>query len=240
MELFLFAFLLQLVSQIIFFVSWLFPFSVAMRSSLLDDILWKWKKVHRKFDKLSIGLCFFLQEMPACAIYDAYVSSMIGMLCTAFWDPSRAIQTIRCCSLPESFSLILDLMGPMLDFVVDLVEKRVDLGGSQLSETILERWYSAHASQHNVVILEFGSPSSPRSTLFAHDLNRHGWQRVAPISHEVFCLQRWMFRFHEKNVFENYLAHFLCLFQQRVSSFFHVPFQRWDPYCLQMNVLGLH
>ena len=32
----------------------------------------------------------------------------------------------------------------------------------------------------------------------------------------------------------------LCLFQQRVSSFFHVPLQRWDPYCLQMNVLGLH
>ena len=49
-----------------------------------------------------------------------------------------------------------------------------------------------------------------------------------------------MFRFHDKNVFENYLAHFLCLFQQRVSSFFHVPVQRWDPYCLQMNVLGLH
>ena len=29
------------------------------------------------------------------------------------------------------------------------------------------------------------------------------------------------------------------VFQQRVSSFFHVLFQRWDPYCLQMNVLGL-
>ena len=26
---------------------------------------------------------------------------------------------------------------------------------------------------------------------------------------------------------------FLCLFQQRVSSFFHVPFQRWYPYCHQ-------
>ena len=63
--------------------------------------------------------------------------------------------------------------------------------------------------------------------------------RVSPFFHEVFYLQRWMFRFHDKNAFENYLAHFLCLFQQRVSSFFHVPFQRWDPYCLQMNVLGL-
>ena len=62
---------------------------------------------------------------------------MIGMLCTAFWVPSRAIQTIRCCPLPEPFSLILDYMGYMLDFVAELVEERVDLGGSQLSEFVL-------------------------------------------------------------------------------------------------------
>ena len=60
-------------------------------------------------------------------------------------------------------------MGYMLDFVVDLVEERVDLGGSQFSESILERWYSAHASQQNVVALEFGSPCLPRSQLFSHD-----------------------------------------------------------------------
>ena len=60
----------------------------------------------------------------------------------------------------------------MLDFVVDLVEERVDLGGSQFSESILERWYSAHASQQNVVALEFGSPCPPRSPLFSHD-SRH-------------------------------------------------------------------
>ena len=53
-------------------------------------------------------------------------------------------------------------MGYKIDFVVDLVEERVDLGGSQFSESILERWYSAHASQQNVVILEFGSSCSPR------------------------------------------------------------------------------
>ena len=34
-------------------------------------------------------------------------------------------------------------MGYMLDFVVDIVEERVDLGGSQISESILERWYYA-------------------------------------------------------------------------------------------------
>ena len=39
----------------------------------------------------------------------------------------------------------------LLDFVVDLAEERVDLGGSQFPESILERWYSAHASQQNVV-----------------------------------------------------------------------------------------
>ena len=48
-------------------------------------------------------------------------------------------------------------MGYMLDFVVDLVEERVDLGGSQFSESILERWYSAHASQQN------GSPGIRKS-----------------------------------------------------------------------------
>ena len=42
----------------------------------------------------------------------------------------------------------------MIDFVVDLVEERVDLGGSQFSESSLDRWYSAHASQRNVVVLE--------------------------------------------------------------------------------------
>ena len=71
LKLFLFASLPQLVSQIILSVSWLFPISVATRSSLLNDILWKRKKVHRTFNEISIGLCFFLQEMPACAVDDA-------------------------------------------------------------------------------------------------------------------------------------------------------------------------
>ena len=57
---------------------------------------------------------------------------------------------------------------------VDLVEEHVGLGGSQFSEPILGRLYSAHDSQQNVVTLEFGSLCSPRSALSAHDLNRHG------------------------------------------------------------------
>ena len=35
----------------------------------------------------------------------------------------------------------------MIDSVVGLVEEHVDLGGSQFSEQILERWHSAIASQ---------------------------------------------------------------------------------------------
>ena len=72
-------------------------------------------------------------------------------------------------------------MGYMLDFVIDLVEERVDLGGW--------RWYCAHASQQSVVALEFGSPCSPRSPLFAHDSNCHDQQRVSPFFHEMFCFQ---------------------------------------------------
>ena len=43
----------------------------------------------------------------------------------------------------------------MVDSVVGLVEEHVDLGGSQFSVSIVERWYSARVSQQNVVVLEF-------------------------------------------------------------------------------------
>ena len=35
----------------------------------------------------------------------------------------------------------------MIDTVLNLVEEHVDLGGSQFSESILECWYLARASQ---------------------------------------------------------------------------------------------
>ena len=60
----------------------------------------------------------------------------------------------------------------MIDSVVDLFEEHVDLGGSQFSESILERWYFARISQRNVVVLEFGSPCLPRSPSSVHD-SRH-------------------------------------------------------------------
>ena len=49
----------------------------------------------------------------------------------------------------------------MIDFVLDLVEEHVDLGGSQFSGSIVERWYFARVSQWNVVVLELCSPCLP-------------------------------------------------------------------------------
>ena len=43
----------------------------------------------------------------------------------------------------------------MIDSVEDLVEEHVDLGGSQFSESIVQRCYFARVSQRNVVVLEF-------------------------------------------------------------------------------------
>ena len=68
----------------------------------------------------------------------------------------------------------------MIDSVAGLVEGHVDLGGSQFSESILERWYFARALQQNVVALEFGSPCPPRSPSLVHD-SRHDQQRIFPI-----------------------------------------------------------
>ena len=42
----------------------------------------------------------------------------------------------------------------MFDFVVDLVEERVDLGGSQISESILERGYFARNSEVHVRLVQ--------------------------------------------------------------------------------------
>ena len=69
LELSLLAFLFQLVSLIIFFVSWLFPISVSMKSSLLDDTHKDGKQVHRIVDEFPIDPVS-VQEMPARAIED--------------------------------------------------------------------------------------------------------------------------------------------------------------------------
>ena len=77
----------------------------------------------------------------------------------------------------------------MIDSVVNLCEEHVDLGGSQFSESIVERWYFARISQQNVVVLEFGSPCLPRSPSLVHD-SRHEQQWILPFFHEVLHHQR--------------------------------------------------
>ena len=77
----------------------------------------------------------------------------------------------------------------MIDSVVGLVAEHVDLGGSQFSESVLERWHFARASQRNVVVLEFGSPCPPRSPSSVHD-SRHEQQWISPFFHEVLLHQR--------------------------------------------------
>ena len=62
-------------------------------------------------------------------------------------------------------------MGELLDFVKNLVEERVDLGGSQFSESILERSTLRLLHDRMWWPLEFGSPCSPHSPLFSHDSN---------------------------------------------------------------------
>ena len=70
----------------------------------------------------------------------------------------------------------------MIDSVGDLAEEHVDLDGSQFSESILERWYSARTSQRSVVVMEFGSPCPPRSASLTHD-SRHDQQRIFPFTY---------------------------------------------------------
>ena len=87
-------------------------------------------------------------EMPARAARIYQCSNVINTLCTAFWDPSRAIHTLRCSQHSEPFALILDWKVKYW-FCRGSCWRVCDLGGSQFS-WILERCYSA---QRNVVVL---------------------------------------------------------------------------------------
>ena len=65
------ASLFQIMGLMIFFLFWSFPISVAMRSSLLNHVVWNWEKVQCILDDASVD-CTFFQEMPANAIDDAF------------------------------------------------------------------------------------------------------------------------------------------------------------------------
>ena len=69
----------------------------------------------------------------------------------------------------------------MIDSVIDLVEEHVDLGGSQFSESTVERWFFARVSQRNLVVLEFWSPCLP---LFFHEVSHRQCWVFQP--HDIF------------------------------------------------------
>ena len=106
---------------------------------------------------------------------------MIGMLCTAFSFPSRAIQTIRCCPLPGSFSLILDWVGYMLDFVVALVVFRLSVKPNENPSAPMDDhlsirpwtfWHSALATASAASSLPDGPIRFPKHLSSVHDHGR--------------------------------------------------------------------
>ena len=132
---------------------------------------------------------FSMKPRLATVLRDA---RMCRRRCVPLLFMVRLVQSIlkaQRCPRPQSFSWTSYWTGCKVCVVVDRVEDSVDLGGSRSSWPIHEHENFHLASQH-VEIQEFGSPCSPRSTLFDRDLIRNGSQRVAPFCHELFRLQR--------------------------------------------------
>ena len=69
----LFALLLELMGDVVFFVSWLLPIKVPVRSPFLYIVVRNGKEVHRVLDEFLILLCSFSQEVPARAVDDGDV-----------------------------------------------------------------------------------------------------------------------------------------------------------------------
>ena len=64
--------LLELMGDV-FFVSWLLPVTVPVRSPFLYILVRNRKEVHRVLDEFLVLLCSCSQEVPACAADDADV-----------------------------------------------------------------------------------------------------------------------------------------------------------------------
>ena len=72
-EVLLLALLLELMGDVVFFVSWLLPVTVPVRSPFLYIVVRNGKEVHRVLDEFLILLSSFSQEVPARALDDANV-----------------------------------------------------------------------------------------------------------------------------------------------------------------------
>ena len=78
------ASLSQIMDNIMLSLCCSFPISMAMRSSLLNDIIRNCEKVQCTLNGASVGITFF-QEMPAGAIDDAWTPvQLASTLCIAF------------------------------------------------------------------------------------------------------------------------------------------------------------
>ena len=73
LEVLFFALLLELMGDVVLFVSWLLPVTVPVRSPFLFLVVRNRKEVHRVLDEFLILLCSFSQEVPECAVDDADV-----------------------------------------------------------------------------------------------------------------------------------------------------------------------
>ena len=75
------------------------PISMAMRSSLLDDIILNREKVQCTLNGASAGFTFF-QEMPASEIDDALTPIQKAFFALRFWNLSRTIPIALHCPYP--------------------------------------------------------------------------------------------------------------------------------------------
>ena len=148
------------------FVCCSFPISVAMKSSLLFDIIWYWEKVQCTLNGASVAFTFLSSDARRCNRW-CQGSNATSTLCIAFQVLSRSIQTSLHCQCPESFALSSYWTGCRLCSVVNLVEEIVGEGGSRFSSQIHEHDSCQLVSQQNVVIQVFWSRCQPRLTLWA-------------------------------------------------------------------------
>ena len=104
---FLFAFLLQLDGQIIFF-----SLPASYHIDVLEVVLSWWRTLELKGPSytwwFSDSLFFLYARSARMCNRRCQCSSMENILCTAFWVSSRAIQTVLRYPHPESFVFTLD------------------------------------------------------------------------------------------------------------------------------------
>ena len=76
-----------------------FTMTIAMRSSLLNDIIWDWEKVHCTLNGPSVGFTFY-QEMPAGATDDAWTSIQWALFALRFRFCLEQCKTALHCPCP--------------------------------------------------------------------------------------------------------------------------------------------